>query len=112
MDHCRRALALHEELGNLTGAAKTWDSLGYVHHQLGDADDAGACYRKALDLYEQSDDRWGKAETLTRLGDVLHDNGDVEAARRSWLRALSQLNEDNRAEIAELRRRLARVASA
>jgi tetratricopeptide (TPR) repeat protein len=38
LDSCQLALKLFQELGNKDGEASTWDSLSYVHHQLGDLD--------------------------------------------------------------------------
>jgi tetratricopeptide (TPR) repeat protein len=76
------------ELGDRHGQANTWDSLGYIHHQLGNADQAVDCYRHALDLFRQTGERYLEAETLIRLGDTYLDTDEPASARTAWTAAL------------------------
>jgi len=48
--YCERALAGSREAGERNWESATWDSLGYIHHQLGDHRRAIACYERSLDL--------------------------------------------------------------
>ena len=87
---CQEALRLqqrHQGLANQEAA--TWDSLGYLHHQLGDPQRALDCYRHALHGYRRLGDRYHEAAVLVCLGDVSHDRGDAEAARTWWRDALT-----------------------
>jgi tetratricopeptide (TPR) repeat protein len=75
------------------GEAATWDSLGYIHHRLGNHERAAECYGRSADLYRELADRFNEADTLDHLGDVLDSAGDVGAARCTWARALRILDE-------------------
>jgi tetratricopeptide (TPR) repeat protein len=90
--YCERALDLHREMGNRYGEGATRDSLGYIHHQLGDYRRATDCYREALAIQRQVSDRHGEADILTHLGDTRDAAGDADAARRAWCQALDILD--------------------
>ncbi|CAO0825693.1 hypothetical protein SMICM17S_10990 [Streptomyces microflavus] len=78
------------DAGDRVAEAATWDSLGYVHHRLGDHTRALDCYRRALDLDRQLGDDYnaatcsGPASGETRLA-----MGDAEGAGEAWNTALS-----------------------
>ncbi|MEU7823861.1 winged helix-turn-helix domain-containing protein [Catellatospora sp. NPDC049133] len=58
------ALDLFAGLGDCGGQAGTSDSLGYIHHHLGNHELAIAHYLRALELYRGHDDRYYEADTL------------------------------------------------
>ena len=55
-------------LGDRYGQALTWDSVGYIQHQLGDLDAATVSYQRSLDLWHDLADRLCMADILVRLG--------------------------------------------
>ena len=91
--YCERALAVMRELEAWTWEGAVWDSLGYIHHQLGDYQQAIACYQRASTSARELADRFNEADTLDNLGDVHHSAGDLVAARRSWTQALRIFDE-------------------
>ncbi|MDW8808814.1 BTAD domain-containing putative transcriptional regulator [Streptomyces scabiei] len=111
LDHCRQALALHQELGDDTNAAHTWDSIGHAHHHLGQYEQAVAAYRSARTLYLQSGGvPWMMAGTLKRLGDTHVSAGRPEPARAAWTEALEILTRLGHPDAESLRTRLGRLA--
>jgi tetratricopeptide (TPR) repeat protein len=70
VDHCRRALDLNREVGNLVGEAHAWDHLGYAMHLVGDDAEAIACCRRALKLLREVRDGAEQVGVLARLGDI------------------------------------------
>ncbi len=93
LTYCRRALAIHQQLGDLSGQAATWDSLGYAHRHLGRPDLATDCYAHALAIYRQLGYQYYEATTLVQLGDTHHVACDADAARDAWQAALAILTE-------------------
>lgn len=79
----------------------TSDSLGYIHHHLGDR--ARACYQDAVDLFRDLSDRYNQASTLIRLGDTCNAASDPAPAHIAWQKALAILSELNHPD-AELAR--------
>ncbi|MGA8354963.1 MAG: tetratricopeptide repeat protein, partial [Solirubrobacteraceae bacterium] len=75
--HCRPGLQACRDLGDRNGEAATWDSLGYVHHQLGDYAQAAACYQQALALARELGSRFVQAVILGHLGDTREAAGAV-----------------------------------
>jgi tetratricopeptide (TPR) repeat protein len=88
-----RALALHQEIGDASGVAYAWDSVGFAHHQLGEYDQAIACYQRALEIYREIGERYYEADTMSHLGDTHHTIGDTATARGFWRQALAVLDE-------------------
>jgi tetratricopeptide (TPR) repeat protein len=64
------------------------DSLGFIHHRLGNHDKAVTCYKRSIELCRSRADRYNEAATLDHLGDVYRSAGDIGAARRAWALAL------------------------
>lgn len=69
------------------------NSLAYLYHRLGRADDAQAYYKKALELRRHFYDRRGEAATLTSLGVALAEGGALISARHHWEQALKLCTE-------------------
>ncbi|HZC61460.1 MAG TPA: tetratricopeptide repeat protein [Streptosporangiaceae bacterium] len=92
--------------------AATWDSLGLIHHGLGDHQQAIACYQRSVDLWRELADRFNEADTLDSLGDVQHSAGDDEAANRTWARALRIFDEIGHPDGDRIRAKLGPAASA
>ena len=82
-----------KDLADYDGLAKTWDSLGYAHHHLGQYTQAVACQQRALALYRDLGDRYNETEILTHLGDTHHVAGNHQDARAAWREALTILND-------------------
>src|SRR5262249_41560070 len=110
LTYCRRALGLHQQLGDLSGQAATWDSLGYAHHHLGRQDLAVDCYAQALAIYRQLGYNYYEATTLVRLGDTHHVAGDTRAAQDAWEGALAILAELRHPEADPVRAKLDELA--
>jgi tetratricopeptide (TPR) repeat protein len=83
-----------------------WDSLGYIHRQLGDHREATTCYRQALRLYREAGDRYNEADVLTHLGEASDAAGDPEAARGTWRQAVRILDELGHQDADQLRSKL------
>ena len=109
LDSCQQGLAMYRALGNTAGEEATLDSLGYIHHRLGDLDRAAACYRQALQLCRELGERYHEAVVLDHLGDNQLAQSDPAAARASWLTALAILGDIGHPSAAEVRGKLASV---
>lgn len=114
LDHCRQALVLCQELGYDSGAADTWDSIGFALHSLGRYDEAVVAYRDALAIYQQAGrNDWFVVGTLMRLGDTHLSVGRPDEARAVWIEGLDimeLLGDANAEQLAErLRTRLRRL---
>jgi tetratricopeptide (TPR) repeat protein len=81
------------ELGEHNWEAAAWDSLNFIHHQLGAHERAVGCYEQAIGLYRDLADQFNEADSLAHLGDVQLSAGDTGAARRTWSRALRIFDE-------------------
>ncbi|MEU8033927.1 BTAD domain-containing putative transcriptional regulator [Streptomyces sp. NPDC049099] len=103
LSHSLRALTLVEELGDLNGQVRSWRSLGYIHHHLGQYGHAIDCYRQAIDLVRKTDDRYHEA---TSLGDTHHAAAHPDAAHRAWTQALALTDEIGLPGTAPLRAKL------
>ncbi|MEV0481010.1 BTAD domain-containing putative transcriptional regulator [Streptomyces sp. NPDC050508] len=110
LDHCRKALALQQELGDDAGAAATWDSIGLALHHLGRYDEAVTSFRNALAFYRRTDHSpWATADTLGRLGDTHLSAGRPDAARAAWTKALAFWDRLGHDDAEPLRARLRRL---
>jgi tetratricopeptide (TPR) repeat protein len=76
-----RALAIYEELGNLTRQGLVLNNMGVFAHFQGRWDEALDLYRRAGHAWEEAGDRWNGAGLATmNVGEVLADQGHVEEA--------------------------------
>jgi predicted negative regulator of RcsB-dependent stress response len=91
--HCGKAVPLHQESGDRSGEANTWDSLGDIYQRRGDHQQALMCYRHTLEICKAIGDRHFTAISLTNIGDAALACGDRETARQSWQQALEIFNE-------------------
>ncbi|GGX32205.1 AfsR/SARP family transcriptional regulator [Streptomyces lomondensis] len=108
LPYCQQAIADFRRLGLPHWAAYVWNTLGHVHHHLGDHRQAIVCYRTALDLMERAGDRFTPVGTLVRLGDTHLSAGDLAAARQTWTLALELAEERPEVHpLPEIRQRLA-----
>jgi tetratricopeptide (TPR) repeat protein len=104
---CReQSLKALRETGERGGEATTSDSLGYIHHQLGNHRSSIAYYQRAIDILRDLGDRLDEADTLSRLGDVLPGSGDTTAAHQAWTDALHIYDEIDHPDAGELRAKL------
>ncbi|GGN13764.1 AfsR/SARP family transcriptional regulator [Streptomyces fuscichromogenes] len=103
LDHCRQALVLCQELGYDSGAADSWDSIGFALHRLGRHDEAVAAYRDALAIFQQGGGiDWYAVGTVMRLGDVHLSAGQPDAARAVWTDGLDVLERLGHADAEDL----------
>jgi tetratricopeptide (TPR) repeat protein len=109
--YCERALEHQQKLGYLYGEANTWDSLGYIHHRLGEHEEAADCYRHAVGIFNGAGDPRFEATSLDRLGDLHLDAANPVAARAAWTRALSILTDLHHPDATAVRAKLRRSAA-
>ncbi|MEV6603922.1 tetratricopeptide repeat protein [Kutzneria sp. NPDC051319] len=76
------------------------------HHNLGQHEQAVACYRNALVLFEKLGSRHPRADTSTRLGDTNRAADDEPAAHHTWRQALPILDDLHHPDAEVLRARL------
>jgi tetratricopeptide (TPR) repeat protein len=107
LTRCQEALILHTKLGDDSGAAADWDSLGYAHHHLGQYHEAIACFDTAVRLYQHTGDRALEADTLLHLGDAELALGRRAAARETVARAVAILEDLGHPDAAKVRARCA-----
>ncbi|MFA1551192.1 tetratricopeptide repeat protein [Actinomadura chokoriensis] len=89
IDHARRSLSIHEELGDDGGVAKSRSTLARAHLGLGDYETALEHAAKALVIRRRIDDQAGVAETLITVAGVHRRQGSVHEAVAHALEALS-----------------------
>ncbi|MER5431789.1 BTAD domain-containing putative transcriptional regulator [Streptomyces sp. NPDC002588] len=109
LDHCRQALALQQELGFDTGAASTWDTIGHVHHNLGQYEQAVVAFRNTLALVRRDEFPWLVGGTLMRLGDTHLSADRPDEARAAWTEGLDIFERLGHADAESLRTRLRRL---
>jgi DNA-binding SARP family transcriptional activator/Tfp pilus assembly protein PilF len=86
----KRALELHERLGDPTGQAQTLHNYCELCYVDGRPDEALAKGREALRLYRLAGNRSGEARTLNAIGWLLASTGDYVQAIESCTEALAQ----------------------
>ncbi|GIH03806.1 SARP family transcriptional regulator [Rhizocola hellebori] len=80
---CEQALQQQQREDDDYRRAHTWDSLGYIHHHLGDLHRSIACYRRSLDIFRTAGDLHNEGIGLAHLSDAYQDAGDLQAAHRA-----------------------------
>jgi tetratricopeptide (TPR) repeat protein len=106
LGYCEQARAALRELDHGPGEELVWNTLGYIRHQMGDHQQAIACYRRVLDLCGQTGDRYNQACVLDSLGDVHLSAGDADAARRAWAQALQIIEDIDHSDASRIRVKL------
>lgn len=102
-----RQFALAHELGDRHGEANAWDSLGYIHQQLGHPAEALDCYERCRDLIPGSlIDTYKVTQLWAHFGDLHRELGHVDAARDAYRQALAILEELGHPDADQLRGRL------
>ncbi|MFC9976526.1 tetratricopeptide repeat protein [Spirillospora sp. NPDC127200] len=94
IDHARRSLEIHRELGDTGGVAKGHETLARAHLSLADYTAALRHARQALDLRRQAGDLPGVAESLLTLAQVHRRRGAVHEAVNHALEALAIRQEE------------------
>jgi tetratricopeptide (TPR) repeat protein len=107
---CQQALALHREFAT-GGEPHTWDTLGYIEHQLGRYGKAASCYQHALAIFREQRYRFYQAHTLTHLGDTHHAAANTAAARSAWQQALVILDDLRHPDAGQVRAKLRHLAA-
>ncbi len=105
--YCTEAVELCAESGYKMAEGHTWDSLGYIHHRIGQPADATACYRKAIDILHLLGALHDESRALTHLGDALQETGDIALARQAWQDALAILDDLDHPDGDQLRAKIA-----
>jgi DNA-binding SARP family transcriptional activator len=89
LTHCQRALGLHREAGNPSGAAIALRIMGQIHGKLGSYDQARTCFEQAVAGHRDLEEPLSEAVTLDEFGDTLTAAGDAGAATAAWQSALA-----------------------
>jgi uncharacterized protein len=80
-DRLDEALALAQQAVDLHPTPTFIDTLGYVHFQRGEYDQAVAAYERSLAMFD------GDWAVIDRLGDAYYEAGDIVKAQETWQRA-------------------------
>jgi tetratricopeptide (TPR) repeat protein len=106
---CLQALELFRDVGDRSGEAVTWNSVGWARHHLGDQAAATACIERALELSCELGDRYTQAEIPDHLGDARRAVGHPRAAADAYHEAPVILNELNHPAAEELTAKLGQL---
>ena len=105
-----RALALYEELGDLTNQALTLNNLGILAQERSQWDEALDLYRRALEIMDRIGNRAGASLARYNVAEILSDQGrldEAEALLRDVLRVWRAQGAD--ADVADARRELGKL---
>ena len=83
-----KALETFEKIGDVHGAAQTYNNLGLVYADMGKWEKAIEYYKKSLETYEEIGDVHGAAQTYGNLGLVYADMGKWEKAIEYYKKSL------------------------
>lgn len=83
-----RSCSIREALGDETGVAECWNSIGLVARALGDLERATDLHARALDVLRRSGDQRGVAISLNSLAAVAYFRGDLDEAAARWYDAV------------------------
>lgn len=103
---CEEAVAVLGDLGDVNQQAAALHSLAYVHHQLGEDQQAIGYYERATQLAISTGDRFCQARNLDSLGDSRAAVGDLDNARRDWAEAARILHELGQPAAAQVQAKL------
>jgi class 3 adenylate cyclase/tetratricopeptide (TPR) repeat protein len=87
VDHLRAALAIYEELGNLSRQAVIYNNLGGEAYYAGRWNEALDLFERARELYARTGDAVGRADSTFNVGEILSNQGRVEEAEAHLLEA-------------------------
>ena len=110
----RESARINESLGNLTGAARTWNLLANLNRLTGNLDSAEAWYRKAIKGSEDAGDRFNQSLALSNLADLLQQFRDrLPEARQAAEDSLAIIEtlDPNTAEIWKTYKILAKITA-
>lgn len=82
IDLFEQSLALYQELGDLSGAARALMNLGNVQSRKRAYSEACALFLESLEIYRQIDEPFGITGALMNLGDLARLEGEDERATR------------------------------
>jgi len=83
-EYCSRALQLNLEIGHVTGQVDSLDTLGRIHLDLGQYDEAIEYFLHALRTCQAAGIPVRPPHILESLGDAYLASGDQAAARAAW----------------------------
>jgi CHAT domain-containing protein/uncharacterized protein HemY len=87
----RLAQSIAEQIGDKSGIATTWYTIGLVHGSQGDYAQALECLRKGFVLYEALGSQAGIAKTLNSIGSVYWRQSDYAQAMEHYEKSLAML---------------------
>lgn len=93
LDYCQRSFEIDEEIGNVSGMAKSLHQIGLVHYARGNYEAALDCYQRSLKILEEIGDVANVAKSLHQIGRVQQDRGNYEAALDYYQRSLKAFKE-------------------
>lgn len=93
LDHLDRSREAYRELGDDRGQALAVMNRGFVSHELGDYEAAGAAYREALDLAQKVGDQRTVANSVNGLAVLATIRGDFEEAVTRYQTCLAMFQE-------------------
>jgi DNA-binding SARP family transcriptional activator len=111
LSYCEESVELQREVGNGYGEALARDSVGYIHHLLGDHDEAVGSFRLAVAGFVATGDRLLEANSLDQLADAYLATGRRPEAEASWRRALAIMEELEHTGSAAVRAKLTPLTS-
>ncbi len=91
-----KALIISEKLGDVHGAAQTYNNLGSVYDDMGEWSKAIEYYQKSLETKEKLGDVHGKGITLSNLGKMHLDAGQIDKARKYLEDCIGLINKEAR----------------
>lgn len=93
-----KALKVFEKLGDVHGAAQTYNNLGLVYSDMGEWNKAIEFYQKSLETKEKLGDMHGKGITLSNMGKLHLDkkHPEPEEARKYLEESIKLLNKEAR----------------
>jgi len=88
LEYYRKALKIHEKIGNLSGMASDYGNIGLILEQKGDLEGAIGNHREALKMFESLGDLRGAARSYGNIGNALVQAGDLDGALKNHRKSL------------------------
>jgi DNA-binding SARP family transcriptional activator/tetratricopeptide (TPR) repeat protein len=104
--YCQESLALYRATENLNGEPTALDSIGYIHHLLGNYLEAIASFTEAVEGFARIGDRWLEADAASHLAESYQAAGNQAAATDWWQRVLAIMEELDHPDVNTVRARL------